>query len=109
VPASAPVSYLRGFHAANSATRLRCLGLAKVLRAEFTAKPLSDFYSPRRQRRGPFQPTLGPFGDFPILLQGLAKILGRGHKSAGRLDWLAGETAAARWWRAPFQKNPLGV
>jgi hypothetical protein len=90
VPASAPVSYLRGFHAANSATRLRCLGLAKVLRAEFTAKPLSDFYSPRRQRRGPFQPPWVRLAISLSCCRGWRKSSAEGtSRPAGSIGWRA--------------------
>ncbi len=78
------------------AKRLRRLGLAKTLRAELTVAPPSD---PTRLNGCGLIIVNSPWtlpGELAILLPALAKILGRGPKPAGRLDWLAGETAAVR-------------
>jgi 23S rRNA (adenine2030-N6)-methyltransferase len=78
------------------AKRLRRLGLAKTLRAEFIVAPLSD---PTRLNGCGLILVNPPWtlpGELAILLPALAKILGREPKSEGRLDWLVGETAAAR-------------
>jgi 23S rRNA (adenine2030-N6)-methyltransferase len=78
------------------AKRLRRLGLAKLLRAELTVAPLSD---PTRLGGCGLILVNPPWtlqGELAILLPALAKILGRTPKPGWRLDWLAGETSAAR-------------
>jgi 23S rRNA (adenine2030-N6)-methyltransferase len=77
------------------AKRLRRLGLAKMLRAELTVAPLGD---PTRLSGCGLIIVNPPWtlaGELAILLPALAKILGRGPRAGSRVDWLAGEAAAA--------------
>jgi 23S rRNA (adenine2030-N6)-methyltransferase len=77
------------------AKRLRRLGLAKTLRAELIVAPLSD---PSRINGCGLILVNPPWtlpGELSILLPALAKILGRGSRSAGKVDWLVAESAAA--------------
>lgn len=77
------------------AKRLRRLGLPKTLRAELVVAPLSD---PRRLNGCGLILINPPWtlpGELSILLPALAKTLGRGSRPAGKVDWLADESAPA--------------
>jgi 23S rRNA (adenine2030-N6)-methyltransferase len=76
------------------AKRLRRLGLAKTLRAELLVAALSD---PSRLNGCGLILVNPPWtlpGELAILLPALAKILGRGPRAAGKVDWLVGESAS---------------
>jgi 23S rRNA (adenine2030-N6)-methyltransferase len=78
------------------AKRMRRLGLAKTLRAELVVAPLSD---PTRLNGCGLILVNPPWtlsGELATLLPALAKILGRGPRPEGRLDWLAGESSVVR-------------
>jgi 23S rRNA (adenine2030-N6)-methyltransferase len=76
------------------ASRLRRLGIAKILRAEVTVAPMSD---PRRLN-GTGLVLVNPPWTLPdelgVLLPALAAILGRDGAGRHRLDWLIGERPA---------------
>lgn len=77
------------------AKRLRRLGVAKILRAELTIAPLSD---PSRLNGSGLILVNPPWTlerELAELLPALAHALGRDGKGGFRLDWLAGEEAAA--------------
>ncbi|HEX5507633.1 MAG TPA: 23S rRNA (adenine(2030)-N(6))-methyltransferase RlmJ [Pseudolabrys sp.] len=73
------------------AKRIRRLGIAKILRAEFTVRPLHD---PTRLNGSGLILVNPPWTlekELSVLLPELAKVLGRNGKGGFRLDWLAGE------------------
>ena len=77
------------------AKRLRRLGVAKILRAELTIAPLSD---PSRLNGSGLILVNPPWTlerELAELLPALAHALRRDGKGGFRLDWLAGEEAAA--------------
>ena len=77
------------------AKRLRRLGIAKLLRSELTVAPLSD---PSRLNGSGVIVVNPPWTlekELAVLLPALADLLRREGKGGHRLDWLAGERAAA--------------
>jgi 23S rRNA (adenine2030-N6)-methyltransferase len=83
------------WHKVAAAADCRRLGLAKTLRAELTVAPLGD---PTRLNGCGLIIVNPPWtlaDELAILLPARAKILGRGPRAGFRVDWLAGEAAAA--------------
>ena len=77
------------------AKRLRRLGIAKLLRSELTVAPLSD---PSRLNGSGVIVVNPPWTlekELAVLLPALADLLRREGRGGHRLDWLAGERAAA--------------